>query len=184
MFGYTQLYEIHFYIRAISPSHMASYQQVLGLSRFFYNSLISLRVSFLRAALLLLLVFFVSMMVVEGIRLPLLPLLNCFASAFLPGWESSFCSLAIAFFFLFLFMTPLYQKTHCRIFSISMSGIRDRIPLSACNLPGYLHSSYADAACHFHPDPVQLLFLHHFFRLLPVHRQRHFLHHTHHSDSC
>ena len=32
MFGYTQLYEIHFYIRAISPSHMASYQQVLGLS--------------------------------------------------------------------------------------------------------------------------------------------------------
>ena len=32
MFGYTQLYEIHFYIRTISPSHMASYQQVLGLS--------------------------------------------------------------------------------------------------------------------------------------------------------
>ena len=38
MFGYTQLYEIYFYIRTISPSHMASYQQVLGLSLFYYNA--------------------------------------------------------------------------------------------------------------------------------------------------
>jgi hypothetical protein len=32
MFGYTQLYEIHFYIRIKFPSCMALYQQVLGLN--------------------------------------------------------------------------------------------------------------------------------------------------------
>ena len=37
MFGYTQLYEIHFYIRTISPSHMASYQQVLRLSQIYLS---------------------------------------------------------------------------------------------------------------------------------------------------